>query len=171
MIGEKHELKVEGAIPNRRGNNSKRSKHSHGCPSPMDIKLLPIHGAKRTKGCGRGRKSDGVTKIFSCHPHLGLKNNKQNFIFNASRDWKPMEMFLDVVGDMGVVTLVGMHVKTSLCVRISVRLSNHHSPLNDYRHIILYVICVHNNKHQVCAMCSLFVNALDAQVWTSKQDR
>src|SRR6218665_3580056 len=37
-----------------------------------------------------------------CHPHLGLKNNKQNFIFNASRDWKPMEMFLDVVGDMGV---------------------------------------------------------------------
>ena len=35
-------------------------------------------------------------------PHLGLKNNKQNFIFNASRDWKPMEMFLNVVGDMGV---------------------------------------------------------------------
>ena len=100
--------------------------------------------------------------------HLGLENNEHNFIFNASRDWKPMEMFLDVVGDMGVVTLVGMHVKTSLCVRISVRLSNHHSPLNDYRHIILYVICVHNNKHQVCAMCSLFVNALDAQVWTSK---
>ena len=33
---------------------------------------------------------------------MGLKNNKQNFIFNASRDWKPMEMVLDVGGDMGV---------------------------------------------------------------------
>src|SRR6218665_2924221 len=48
------------------------------------------------------QKSDCVTEIFRCHPHLGLENNKQNFIFNASRDWKPMEMFLDVVGDMGV---------------------------------------------------------------------
>src|SRR6218665_1950168 len=50
------------------------------------------------KGCGRGQKSNGVTEIFRCHPHLGLKNNKQNFIFNASRDWKLMEMFLDVGG-------------------------------------------------------------------------
>src|SRR6218665_1614058 len=99
MIGEKHELK---AIPKRRGNNGKRSRHGHGCPSPRDIMLPPIRGAKRTKGCGRGRKSDGITKIFRCNPHLGLKNNKQNFIFDASRDWKPMEMFLDVVGDMGV---------------------------------------------------------------------
>jgi len=48
------------------------------------------------------KKSDGVTEIFRCHPHLDLKNNKQNLIFNANRDWKPMEMFLDVVGDMGV---------------------------------------------------------------------
>ena len=40
---------------------------------------------------------------------MGLKNNKQNFIFNASRDWKPMEMFLDVVGDMGV-TGIYMHL-------------------------------------------------------------
>src|SRR6218665_2635288 len=55
-----------------------------------------------TKGCGRGRKSDGITEIFRCHPHLGLENNKQNLIFNSSRDWKPMEMFLDVGGDMGV---------------------------------------------------------------------
>jgi len=54
------------------------------------------------KGCGRDRKSDGVTEIFRCHPHLGPKNNKQNFIFNASRDWKPMETVLDVGGDMGV---------------------------------------------------------------------
>src|SRR6218665_1568395 len=45
---------------------------------------------------------DGVMEIFRCHPHWGLKNNKQNFVFNASRDWKPMEMFLDVVEDMGV---------------------------------------------------------------------
>jgi len=30
---------------------------------------------------------------------LGLKDNKQNFLFNASRDWKSMEMFLDVRGD------------------------------------------------------------------------
>ena len=43
-------------------------------------------------------------------PHLGLKNNKQNFIFNASRDWKPMEMFLDVVGDMGVTRKSGLLV-------------------------------------------------------------
>ena len=48
------------------------------------------------------QKSEGVTEIFRCHPHLGLENKKQNFIFNSSRDWKPMEMFLDVVGDMGV---------------------------------------------------------------------
>jgi len=41
---------------------------------------------------GMWQRSDGVTEIFKCHPHLGLKNNKQNFIFNASRDWKPMEM-------------------------------------------------------------------------------
>src|SRR6218665_3751934 len=101
MIGEKHELKVEGDSK-RRGNNGKRSRHGHGCPSPRDKKLPPVHGAQRTKGCGRGRKSDGVTEIFRCHPHLGLENNKQNFIFNACRDWKPMEMFLDVVGDMGV---------------------------------------------------------------------
>ena len=57
------------------------------------------------KGWDRGRKSDGVTKIFSCHPHLGLENNKQNFIFNLSRDWKPMEMFLDVGGDMEITIL------------------------------------------------------------------
>ena len=38
---------------------------------------------------------------------LGLKNNKQYFIFNASRDWKPMEMFLDVVVDMGVTRKSG----------------------------------------------------------------
>ena len=39
--------------------------------------------------------------------HLGLKNNKQNFIFNASREWRPMEMFLDVGGDMGVTEKSG----------------------------------------------------------------
>ena len=33
-------------------------------------------------------------EIFRCHPDLGLKDNKENFVFNASRDWKPMEMFL-----------------------------------------------------------------------------
>jgi len=43
-----------------------------GCPSPRDKKLPPVHGAKRTEGCGRGRKSGGVTEIFRCHPQLGL---------------------------------------------------------------------------------------------------
>jgi len=33
---------------------------------------------------------------------LGLKNNKECFVVNVSRDWKPMEMFLGVRGDMGV---------------------------------------------------------------------
>jgi len=41
-------------------------------------------------------------EIFRCYPHLGLRDNKENFILNASRDWKPMEMFLDVRGVMGV---------------------------------------------------------------------
>ena len=34
--------------------------------------------------------------------HLGLKDNKEKFVFNASRDWKPIEMFLDVRRYMGV---------------------------------------------------------------------
>ena len=52
-------------------------------------------------------------------PHLGLKNNKQNFIFNASRDWKPMEMFLDVVGDMGVTGKSGN--ESCSCVQYSLK--------------------------------------------------
>jgi len=51
------------------------------------------------KGQGRGRKSDGIAEIFRCHSQLGLNDNKENFVFNASRDWKPM--FLDVRGAMG----------------------------------------------------------------------
>ena len=39
---------------------------------------------------------------------MGPKNNKQNFIFNTSRDWRPMEMFLDVVGDMGAMRSLAM---------------------------------------------------------------
>ena len=35
-------------------------------------------------------------------PHLGLKGNKENFVFNASRDWRPMEMSFNVGGDMRV---------------------------------------------------------------------
>ena len=27
---------------------------------------------------------------------MGLKDNKETFVFNVSRDWKPMEMFRDV---------------------------------------------------------------------------
>src|SRR6218665_919312 len=107
------------AIPKRRGINGKRSRHGHGCPSPRDKKLPPIHGAWRTKGCGRGRKSDGVTEIFRCHPHLGFENNKQNFIFNASRDWKPMKMFLDIVGDMGVTGKSGK--ESCSCVQYSLK--------------------------------------------------
>ena len=35
---------------------------------------------------------------------MGLKNNKKYmyFAFNARRDWKPMEMLLDVIGDVGI---------------------------------------------------------------------
>jgi len=33
---------------------------------------------------------------------VGLKDNKENFVFNTSKDWKPMEMFLDVRRYMGV---------------------------------------------------------------------
>ena len=50
---------------------------------------------------------------------MGLKNNKQNFIFNASRDWKPMKMFLDVVGDMGVTGKSGN--ESGSCVQYSVK--------------------------------------------------
>ena len=106
-----------------------------------------------------GNRTEKVQLFNSAAYSYGaqVQNSEQVYHLNLSLDQ--------------LVTLVGTHVKTSLCVRISVRLSNHHFPLNEYRHIILYVICVHNNKHQVCSMCSLFVNALDAQVWTSKQDR
>ena len=34
--------------------------------------------------------------------HLSHNDNKENFVFNASRDWKPMEMFLDLRRYMGV---------------------------------------------------------------------
>ena len=53
------------------------------------------------------QKSVGVTEIFRYHPHLGLKDNKENFIFNASRDWKTMEMFLDVRRNVGVTRKSG----------------------------------------------------------------
>ena len=55
-------------------------------------------------------------------PHLGLKNNKQNFIFNASRNWKPMEMFLDVIGDMGVTGKSGN--ESCSCVQLLMVLGN-----------------------------------------------
>ena len=38
---------------------------------------------------------------------MGFMDNKENFIFNASRDWKPMEMFLDVRRDMGITRKSG----------------------------------------------------------------
>ena len=50
---------------------------------------------------------------------MGLEKNKQNFIFNASRDWKPMEMFLDVVGDMGVTEKSGN--ESCSCVQYSIQ--------------------------------------------------
>jgi len=31
-------------------------------------------------------------KYLGVTPHLGLKDNKENFVFIASREWKPMEM-------------------------------------------------------------------------------
>src|SRR6218665_528116 len=60
-----------------------------------------------------------VTGIFRRHPHLGLENNKQNLIFNSSRDWKPMEMFLDVGGDMGVTGKSGN--ESCSCVQYSLK--------------------------------------------------
>src|SRR6218665_1636116 len=57
--------------------------------------------------------------IYRCHPHLGLENNKQNFIFNSSRDWKPIDMFLDVGGDMGVTGKSGN--ESCSCVQYSLK--------------------------------------------------
>ena len=52
--------------------------------------------------------------------HLGLKENKENFVFNASRDWKPMEMLLDVRRYMGATGKSGnescSRVEYSECV-------------------------------------------------------
>ena len=60
------------------------------------------------------QKSDGVTEIFRCHPHLGLKDNKENFVFNASRDWKPMEMFFDVRRYMEVTGMIMITTTTMM---------------------------------------------------------
>ena len=53
---------------------------------------------------------------------MGLKDIKENFVVNASRDWKPMEMFLDVRGDMGATGKSGnesrSHVQYSLKIDI-----------------------------------------------------
>ena len=65
------------------------------------------------------QRLDGVTKIFRGHPHLGLKNNKQNFIFNVSRDWKPMEMFFDAGGNVGVTGKSGN--ESCSCVQYSLK--------------------------------------------------
>jgi len=68
------------------------------------VMVVLVRGTKssRLSRERRGQRNEAevgsrMTEIFRCHPHLGLKNNKQNFIFNAS--WKPMEMFLDIGGD------------------------------------------------------------------------
>ena len=49
MIREKHKLKVK-AIPKRRADNGKGSRHGHGYPGPMDKKLPLVQGAYSTKG-------------------------------------------------------------------------------------------------------------------------
>ena len=41
------------------------------------------------------------------YPHLGLKDYNEDFVFNASRDWKPTEMFLDIKRYMGVTGKYG----------------------------------------------------------------
>ena len=46
--------------------------------------------------------------------HLGLKDNKENFVFHAIRDWKSMEMFLDVRRDMGVTGKSGNESRTAI---------------------------------------------------------
>ena len=48
---------------------------------------------------------------------MGLKDTKKNLVFNASRDWKPMEMFLDVRGDMGVTGKSGNEYFTAAANR------------------------------------------------------
>src|SRR6218665_3465038 len=102
MIREKHELRWK-AIPKRRGNNGKRSRHGHGCPSSRDkSSRLSMERRGRRDVAEVGSRMASRRYLGATPMHLGLENNKQNFIFNASRDWKPMEMFLDVVGDMGV---------------------------------------------------------------------
>ena len=52
-------------------------------------------------------------------PHFGLKDNKENFVFNASRDWKPMEIILDVGGNMGVTGKSGN--ESCSCVQYSLK--------------------------------------------------
>ena len=48
------------AIPKRRANNGKRSRHGHGCPSPRDKKLPPVQGlAGSVEDEGTRQRSDG----------------------------------------------------------------------------------------------------------------
>jgi len=45
---------------------------------------------------------------------LGLKDNKEYLVFNVNRDWKPMKMFFDVRGDMGIMGKSGNEMHSSI---------------------------------------------------------
>ena len=64
--------------------------------SDTDIERLDDKREGRAEGGRRFQREGPITE-----KDLDMAN-KQNFIFNASRDLKPMEMFLDVGRDMGV---------------------------------------------------------------------
>ena len=108
-MDDRREARAEGGWrfhAKRRGNNGKRSRHGHGYPSPRDKELPACPGSVEDEGM-RLKSEVGwrhsLREIFRCHPHLGLnalKDNKpkENFVFNASRDWKPMELLLGNTG-------------------------------------------------------------------------
>ena len=85
------------AIPRGRANNGKGSTFSHSF-LVRETKRPPA-SPENVEDEETRQRSDGVTKIFRHYPHSGLKDNTEYFVFNASRDWKTIVMFLDVRGD------------------------------------------------------------------------
>ena len=63
---------------------------------------------------GRRFQREGAIAAKDLNMAIVVLVRGTNFIFNASRDWKPMEMFLDVVGDMGVTGKSGSCAQYSL---------------------------------------------------------
>ena len=61
----------------------------------LDLALVILVQGTKSSRLSRDRRgrwdkagvgSQTASEIFRCHPHLGLKQNKENFVFNTSRD-------------------------------------------------------------------------------------